>query len=141
MGCANIFIAVFFQIQAHEKEKVDGFIWMPILGLSLFVFMFSLGIGSVAWIMMGELFSPDIRGIAAAFGSTINYLLGFIVVYTFNIMQESIGTHGSFWVFTGFCFLGVIWVFLFVPETKGLSLEEIQKIFYEKKIFMFLQHK
>lgn len=130
-------VAVFFNIQIKDESRVEGLDWLPILGLSIFVVMFYLGIGTITWILMGELFAPDIRGIAAAIGTTTNFLLSFVVSFTFPIMQDAMGVDGPFWIFVGFSFLGVIFVFFFIPETKGIPLEDIQKIFYDRRIFMF----
>lgn len=76
--------------------------------------------------MMGELFSNDIKGVAGSAAGAFNWGLAFLVTSTFDALNKSIGRGETFWLFSVFCFLGVLFVFFFVPETKGKSLNEIQ---------------
>lgn len=137
MTCATIIIGSYFQVKHSDADSVSGIGWLPILGLSIFVIMFSLGIGSVAWIIVGEIFAPDTRGMAAAYASSLNLILAFVIAISYKPMNDTIGVHGTFWLFTGFGIFGLIFIFLFVPETKGLKIEEIQDILSQNKIFMF----
>ena len=54
---------------------------------------------------------------------------------TFVDLTLSIGASGTFWLYAGVCLLGSIFTFIFVPETKGKSIEEIQKMFFVGGIF------
>lgn len=51
----------------------------------------------------------------------------FVVTFTFPLLNSAIGLTGTFWVFACVCFAGFLFVLKFVPETKGKSLEEIEK--------------
>jgi len=95
--------------------------------------------------MMGELFASDVKGIAAPLAGTLNWLLGkfsnfrkcvlltsafsaFVITKTFTNLKALMGDGETFWLFSGLSILGTIFVFFIVPETKGKSLSEIQKM-------------
>lgn len=84
--------------------------------------------------MMGELFSNDIKGVASSAAGCFSWTLAFIITSTFKAMIDAFESGPTFMIFAGFCVLGAVLVFLFVPETKGKSLIEIQRIL-EGEIF------
>lgn len=83
--------------------------------------------------MMGELFSNDIKGVAGSAAGAFNWTLAFIVTSTFEAMNNNFGRGQTFWVFCGFCIVGLAFVIIFVPETKGKSLTEIQQLLAGEK--------
>lgn len=83
---------------------------------------------------MGELYSNDIKGVAASAAGTFNWSLAFLITSTFSAMKETFGNGQTFWIFSGFCILGTFFVFFFVPETKGKSLADIQRILAGEKV-------
>jgi len=114
---------------AHDDSLAHELSVLPVVSLSLFVSMFSIGFGPIPWLMMSELFSPEVKSVASSAATTTNWTLAFIVTKFFQDMVSGVGEAGAFWIFGG-C-LAVIFIFclLFVPETKGKSLEEIQLLF------------
>lgn len=84
--------------------------------------------------MMGELYSNDIKGIAGSAAGAFNWALAFLVTSTFDAMNKTFGNGQTFWVFSVFCVLGVVFVFFFVPETKGKSLNDIQLMLAGEKV-------
>lgn len=83
---------------------------------------------------MGELFANDIKGVAGSAAGAFNWSLAFLVTSTFALMNETFGNGQTFWVFSGFCILGTLFVFFFVPETKGRSLADIQRMLAGEKV-------
>lgn len=83
---------------------------------------------------MGELFSNDVKGIAGSAAGAFNWALAFLITSTFTAMNNAFGNGQTFWVFTFFCFMGVLFVFFFVPETKGKSLPDIQRMLAGEKV-------
>lgn len=83
---------------------------------------------------MGELFANDIKGVAGSAAGAFNWALAFLVTSTFTMMNSVIGNGPTFWVFSAFCVLGTLFVFFFVPETKGRSLVEIQRMLAGEKV-------
>lgn len=84
--------------------------------------------------MMGELFSNDIKGVAGSIAGAFNWALAFLITSTFEKLNLTLGQGPTFWLFTAFCVLGLLFVFFFVPETKGKSLAQIQQILAGEKV-------
>ncbi|KRG06534.1 facilitated trehalose transporter Tret1-2 homolog isoform X2 [Drosophila mojavensis] len=126
MALSTTAIGVYFFMKDRNADSVENLGWLPVASLCIFMIMFSIGYGPVPWLMMGELFATDIKGFAGSIAGTINWVLAFIVTKTFKNLNESLGSGGTFWLFAGVTLVGVIFVFLAVPETKGKSLNEIQ---------------
>lgn len=126
MSLCTIALGVYFYLKDQDEAKVANLGWLPILALCVFIIMFSFGFGPVPWLMMGELFAHDIKGFAAALAGTTNWLLAFLITKTFNSLRLSLGSGGTFWLFSGLTLVGALFVFFFLPETKGRSLQEIQ---------------
>merc|ERR1719384_1560129 len=114
---------------AHDDSLAHKLSVLPVVSLSLFVSMFSIGFGPIPWLMMSELFSPEVKSVASSAATTTNWTLAFIVTKFFSNMVVGVTEAGSFWVFGGFTVLTFIFCLLFVPDTKGKSLEEIQELF------------
>ncbi|KAI8127556.1 hypothetical protein FF38_12240 [Lucilia cuprina] len=101
--------------------------WLPLASFVVYILGFSLGFGPIPWLMMGEILPAKIRGSAASVATAFNWSCTFIVTKTFQDMIESIGGHGAFWLFGVICFIGMFFVILYVPETQGKSLEDIER--------------
>lgn len=127
MALSTTALGVYFYLKDQDQTSVDNLGWLPVVSLCIFIIMFSIGYGPVPWLMMGELFSTDIKGFAGSIAGTTNWLLAFIITKTFKNLNEGMGSGGTFWLFAGLTALGVFFVFFFVPETKGKSLNEIQQ--------------
>lgn len=78
--------------------------------------------------MLGELFAPDVKGLAGSISATSNWTLAFIVTKTYNNLRDAIGVSGTFWLFTGISLIGIVFIYFAVPETKGKSLHSIQQM-------------
>lgn len=85
--------------------------------------------------MMGELFASHIKGVANMAGA-FNWTLAFLITSTFSAITRTIGDGETFWIFSVFSIFAVFFVFLFVFETKGQSLADIQKLLSAKKIIV-----
>ncbi|XP_055908065.1 facilitated trehalose transporter Tret1 isoform X2 [Eupeodes corollae] len=128
MAISTVLMGVYFYMQSNDKSSVDNLGWLPVVSLCVFIVMFSIGFGPVPWLMMGELFASDIKGVAGSIAGTTNWVLAFIVTKAFLSLKDAIGSGETFWLFSGITFVGFIFVYFFVPETKGKSLNEIQKL-------------
>lgn len=89
---------------------------------------FSLGISPVSWLLLAELFPLEHRGFGSAVASSFSYLCAFISVKTFVDLEGWFGLHGAFWLYSAVSICGLWFVLCFVPETKGLSLAELENL-------------
>ncbi|MFZ0476035.1 MAG: sugar porter family MFS transporter [Halobacillus sp.] len=108
-------------------ELTTAIAWMTVVFLGLFIMFFSATWGPVVWVMLPELFPLKARGAATGFTTLLLSLANLIVSLFFPIMLGALGTA---WVFVIFAVIGVfafLFVMKFVPETKGRSLEDIER--------------
>ena len=97
--------------------------------IGVYILGFATSWRPIAWVMIGEIFPLSVRGIGTSFGSAANWLGNFIVSQFFlallSMFHNNVG--GPFAVFAVFAVLSIPFVAYFVPETKGKSLEEIER--------------
>ena len=99
-----------------------------ILGAILaFVASFAISIGPVMWVLFSELFPNKIRGIAISFVGLINSAVSFLVQWIFPWELEVLGSSMTFLIYGLFALAGLIFIIKVIPETKGVSLEELEK--------------
>ena len=89
--------------------------------------IFAMSLGPIVWVILSEIFPNRIRGAAMALATFSLWVACFVLTYTFPLLNKSLGAAGTFWVYSGICLLGFIFILLRLPETKGKSLEEIEK--------------
>lgn len=125
-------LGYFFWLQEH-KVDVTAFSLLPLVSLGVYISTFSLGFGPIPGVMMGELFSPDVKGLALGIVCVIASLLEFVVVKMYQNLLDWFDHGITFWIFAGFCVLGTVFVWFLVPETKNKTLQEIQNELSGKK--------
>lgn len=128
MGLCLIMLGVYFHMKANPDVDVTNISFIPLGSVVLFIVSFSLGFGPIPWMMMGELFANDVKGIASAIAVMFNWTLVFIITKSFDSMQSAWGSDRTFWFFAMFMVVGTIFVFIKVPETKGKTNAQIQHI-------------
>jgi sugar porter (SP) family MFS transporter len=110
---------------------LDGMprIVVAMIGLDLFIASFAVGVGGTGWLIQGEYFPTAVRGQAAAIGATVDWLANYALIEAFPAWQRSIGLGWVMICFAALSVLAVVFVLMFVPETKGMSVEEITEMF------------
>ncbi len=83
--------------------------------------------------IMVDLCPPHVKGPASSLCTGVLCGLGFVIGLVFPRLVDGIGGYGAFWLFSGFCALGGIFVALFLPETKDKTMDEIQSLFKTKR--------
>ncbi|MFC5190456.1 sugar porter family MFS transporter [Algoriphagus aquatilis] len=104
---------------------------IPAFWLPIFVFGFiashAVGQGSVIWVFISEMFPNELRASGQSLGSFTHWILAAVIANVFPFFANSFGPG---YIFSFFCLMMVVqllWVFFKMPETKGRTLEEIQK--------------
>lgn len=73
------------------------------------------------------------RSILGSLSSCFNLLCTFTIIRSFSDMNKTMGEYATFWFYMCWCIVGLFFVYFFLPETKGKSLEDIEKMFASKK--------
>ncbi|XP_017782648.1 PREDICTED: facilitated trehalose transporter Tret1-like [Nicrophorus vespilloides] len=124
---------VYFFLQNYLMEDVTALSWLPTTGIVLFLVSSTFGVLNLPYVLLGELFPTNIKGIAVTTATFYGFLLAFIVTKIFEPIKQAWGFYTIFWIFAGFCIAGALFVLFFLPETKGKNFDEIQaKINYGK---------
>lgn len=103
--------------------------WMAVLGLALFVMGFAPGLGPMPWTINSEIYPMWARSTGTSLATATNWVFNLIVSLTFLSLLESIGKYGTFWLYFGVCFIGMLFMCFMLPETKNKSLEQVQELF------------
>lgn len=127
MGTCLTTLGIYFYLKDNGTD-VKAIGWLPLGAVVLFIISFSLGFGPIPWLIMGELFAPDVKGVASALAVMFNWTLVFVVTQTFGPLNDSIGGAMTFWLFALFMVICTFFVFIKVPETKGKTNAQIQAI-------------
>ncbi|XP_043701025.1 polyol transporter 5-like [Telopea speciosissima] len=93
------------------------------------VSFFSIGLGPVTWVYSSEIFPTRLRAQGSSMAVSVNRMMSGVVSMTFLTISEKITFGGTFFVLAGIMGIGVIFFSVFLPETKGKSLEEMEAIF------------
>jgi len=111
-------------------NKVDSSIntgWVPVISLSAHVIAFSLGLGMVPYIIYTEVFPANVRNICMSMLMFFNNMLGFAIIKAYPSMSDALHISGCFWMFGAVCLAVVPYTYLFVPETKDKTYDEIRR--------------
>jgi sugar porter (SP) family MFS transporter len=124
LGAAGL--AVIYTVMGFcYAQHVQG---LPVLLLVLAaIACYSMSLAPVTWVVISEIFPNRIRGAAMSVAVTALWIACFILTYTFPILNAKLGASGTFWLYAGICVAGFIFIFAKLPETKGKSLEQIER--------------
>ncbi|XP_025946066.1 solute carrier family 2, facilitated glucose transporter member 8 [Apteryx rowi] len=103
--------------------------WLAVVSLGLFVAGFALGWGPIPWLVMSEIFPLKAKGISSGACVLTNWVMAFLVTKEFHDLIDFLTSYGTFWLFSAFCCMNVIFTAFYVPETKGRTLEQIEAYF------------
>jgi sugar porter (SP) family MFS transporter len=99
------------------------------VGFSFFITSFAIGVGGTGWLIQGEVFPTAVRGRAAAIGASVDWLANYALIEAFPAWHESIGLGWVMVCFAVLCIVAIGFVYRFLPETKGLSVEQAVHVF------------
>ena len=106
--------------------SIVGIITM--VGLVVFIASFAFSLGPVVWTIISEIYPGRVRGRAVSLATAFNWGAAFLVAQFFLTLTDGIGEAATFFLFAAMCVLAFIFVWRYVPETRGRSLEEIQEM-------------
>ncbi len=104
---------------------ITGIVLLVIVVLAIACYAMTLA--TTMWVIISEIFPNRVRGVAMSVCTFALWAACFILTYTFPVLNSSLGAAGTFWLYGVICLAGGIFVVTCLPETKGKSLEEIEK--------------
>ncbi|KAF5293483.1 hypothetical protein FQA39_LY02968 [Lamprigera yunnana] len=124
-GISLLVLATFFHLK-HLEIDIIGMNYIPLLTLIAFSIGFTLGLGPIPWMVNGELFLHEIKGIANGITITLNWVFLFMVTKTLPTAMEEFGHHIPFYFFSVCMAVCIVFIYFCIPETRGKTLEQIQ---------------
>jgi len=100
--------------------------WVLVLVL-LYIAFFAMAMGPIVWVVIAEIFPTRVRGRAMAMAIVCLWAADFVVSLTFPVMADALSEAFTFWIYAVICAASFVFILFALPETKGKSLEEIEK--------------
>jgi sugar porter (SP) family MFS transporter len=120
MGASFVLLGAAFKFQLFSGGLV-------LLFTLLYIAFFAMTLGPIVWVVIAEIFPTRIRGRAMAIATVALWLADFAVSLTFPVIADRLHESFAFWLYAGMCLINMIFIWAVLPETKGKSLEEIER--------------
>ncbi|BGP41476.1 hypothetical protein JCM10449v2_005463 [Rhodotorula kratochvilovae] len=117
---------------AAAAEGASPWAFVALAAMVIFCASYALGIGNVAWVVQAEVFNQDLRAIGNGLATAANWSGNLLVSSTFLYISKAFTPAGAFALFSLVSVGAWIFTYLFLPETKGLSLEEVRALFEQQ---------
>lgn len=127
IGSVGLIVVLGLVARAFYVEDFGG-LTVPLL-LFAYIGFFSFSQGAVIWVFISEIFPNEVRGSGQALGSFTHWFMAAVITFTFPYFVERVGGGNTFLFFTVMMVLQLLFVLRMMPETKGTSLEQIEKTF------------
>ncbi|XP_057320505.1 facilitated trehalose transporter Tret1-like isoform X2 [Microplitis mediator] len=133
IGCGLTMIGLGTYMWVNNYWKVNNipatFTWVPVVCIFAYTIACTIGFLVIPWIMIGEVYPVQVRGIIGGFTTMSAHCFVFMVVKTFPFLRASITEHGTFLLYGFISLFGTIYFYICLPETKNKSLQEIEDYF------------
>lgn len=119
-------------------------VWLPYLSvvcLVMYIFSFAVSVGPIPHIAMAEIFPLHVRGAGMGFSAMSNWTFNTLVILSFPLLQKILGIEYVFALYALISFLGIIYTYFYMPETKNISLEQIENYILSGKALRLLGRK
>ncbi|RYR06381.1 hypothetical protein Ahy_B06g086119 isoform C [Arachis hypogaea] len=131
MAVSLFVVAIAFYVKDYISESSSLYeilSYLSMAGVLAMVVAFSLGMGAMPWLIMSEILPINIKGFAGSFATLANWFFSWLITLTANMLLDW-SSGGTFTIYAVVCAFTVVFVSIWVPETKGKTLEEIQRSF------------
>jgi sugar porter (SP) family MFS transporter len=126
MAISYIIIGYLFMV-----GKTDG--WLLLSLILVTIAFFAFGLGPTVWVVLSEIFPNKIRGAAMSVATFSLWIASYILTLTFPIFVQWFNTSNTFWIYAVICIIGFVVILKMLPETKGISLEKLEKILVKEE--------
>ena len=101
--------------------------WLLLFFLSTYVMGYCISLGSLFWVMIAEIYPLKIRGLAMSVASMVQWIANFIVSISVLSIFHYLHEAKTFWLFGSVCLIAYLFIYYFIPETSGVTLEKIEQ--------------
>jgi sugar porter (SP) family MFS transporter len=124
-GAFGMSISLAFLFFEFSKPVQNGI--AVLVALLVYIAFFAASFAPIMWVVISEIYPNRIRSVAMSFSTAVSWLCTFITVYLAPVIQGSLGLHYLFGMFGVLSIMAFLFVLIWIPETKGKPLEQIEK--------------
>ncbi|KAF5308536.1 hypothetical protein FQR65_LT06201 [Abscondita terminalis] len=128
----SVFLLAFYFTVKNAGIDVYDFNWVPVLAVMLYAITYKYGLGLIPIVLTAEIFPSNVKAHGITYANFIYIFASTVSIYLYAILDSQFGTDVPFYFFGVCCMLTCLFSIFYVPETKGKSLEEIQRILKRK---------
>lgn len=125
-------LSIYLFMKGNGYVIADGGV-IPAVCILMYIFASTLGFLVIPFAMVGEVFPTKVKDILSGLTTCIGYIFSSITIKTYPDMLDTMGKHGVFLFFAVVSLIGTVFIVIFLPETKGKTLREIEDMFSKKK--------
>ena len=125
IGAIGMFFSYLLIGYLFISNNTEG--WLIMTAIIITPAFFAVGLGPTVWVVMSEIFPNKIRGLAMSVATLSLWVACYLLTLTFPVFVEQFGAAYTFWIYSVICLIGIIVISKYLPETKGISLEEMEK--------------
>jgi hypothetical protein len=125
IGSIGLIATLSLVAQAFYTQDFSG--WSVTIYLLLYIAFFAFSQGAVIWVFISEIFPNQVRAKGQTLGSTTHWVMAALIAFAFPMLAEKLGGGHTFLFFCVMMVLQLLFVWKLMPETKGRSLEQIER--------------
>lgn len=130
MGIMTVGLACLAAAFHGQNLQSGATTYLAVFSMMLYIVGFGISLGPIMWLMIAEIFPLNARGFGSSIATGVNWGANWIVAMTFLFLLTHFGARGTFEIYATITLLSLIFVYAYVPETKGVSLEQIENNLY-----------
>lgn len=115
----------------HSASGTPALSWLAVISMMCYVASFAISLGPIFWLLIAEIYPLKVRSSAEGLAATFNWLSNLVVSLTFLTLLHAIGPTRTFWIYALFSIAAWFFSYQLVPETKGRTLEEIERFWHK----------
>jgi sugar porter (SP) family MFS transporter len=125
MGISQLLLGAAFRVENFSGTGI-------LLLILLYIAFFAMAMGPIVWVVMSEIFPTRMRGSAMALATVALWVADFAVTLSFPVIADRLDQTTAFWFYALMCAVDLVFMIFFLPETKGKTLEEIERRWLKK---------
>jgi sugar porter (SP) family MFS transporter len=125
MGVSQLLLGAAFKVENLAGSAI-------LLLILLYIAFFAMAMGPIVWVVLSEIFPTRMRGSAMAIATVALWIADFAVTLSFPVIADRLNESTAFWFYALMCAVDFVFMLFFLPETKGKTLEEIERRWLEK---------
>ncbi|KAL0901710.1 hypothetical protein ABMA27_006895 [Loxostege sticticalis] len=126
VGLMNGTIGTYFFFDITNKGSVASLHWLPLAALLVYIVCYAIGLSTVPYVIIGEMFPTNVKLYASCVAHIYTGISMFAVQKLFQVVKDAYEIYTVFWGFSAFSLMGLVFMLVVLPETKGKSFASIQ---------------